>query len=541
MTLYKIKSSLFKIFIFTSFLISTHFSTYAYLANLTRNDPFPYFSSYYPYAFLSIRQKAHLRLFDNCYPTSRFRISASGYREFASFARDQEKNAINLGDINGRWNMLALFYDPVLRDKLFSVLNFTPTQNCTDLIINPIKSDPNKEFGFFTVPMLYRKYGVRFESELLLIDRCFYAVGLRIQFGVADIRQTVLGFKDLTCQALGIACPASSQTIIEDTCPAPTPAPPPPVARPFIDETTNPIPPCPAEQPCVQVGPTTPTDCVPLTQRFTPCCNQTLCLSFPAECKQEVVENIMMQRNIIFDCLGIDTCNFNRVGMEDLRLNLYWRQIFVINQEGEFYPRVLFMPFLDAGVGIPLDRERDARKAFSLPIGNNNHLSAGLTGGFTIDFLDTIDLYFQAGFTRFFKRDFCNVSLPTNVKEGGIFPYKADVNVRPGSTWQFSAGMYAYHFLDNLSFWWEWLIVSHRPDRIKVCKSFIPEDSIYFKQGFLVDLAECLSKWEVHMVNAALNYDLSPNLSVGLLWQAPVKQRNAYRSGTILGTVTFVY
>lgn len=528
---------------FKLLLISLQFTTYSYLDNLTNNDPFPQFSSVYPYSYLSTRQKAHLMQLDYCYPVSRFRISASGYRQSACFARDHNRNAINIGDLNGRWNMLALFYDQSLRDQLFKILNFNPEGTCLEDITDPSKSDPNQEFGFFTVPILYRKYGVRFETELLLVDRCFYSIGLRIQFGVADIRQTVLDFSDLTCQALGIACPAVSNdtSTTLTTCPSPTPEPPVPVARPFINENTNPLPPCPANTPCVPVGPCVPLDCVPLTQRFEPCCDATVCFPFTAECKRIVIEKIMKQKNIIFDFLGLDTCSFNRVGPEDLRINLFWRQIFVINQENPAYPRLLFMPFIDAGIGIPLDKERDPRLAFSVPIGNNNHVSAGINAGFTLDFLDTIDLSFHAGFTRFFKRNFCNVRLPTHPKESGIFPYKADVEIRPGTTYHFGAGIHAYHFLDNLSVWSEWQYISHREDRIKVCRSFIPEDSIYFEKGFLVDLAECLTKWEVHFITTGFNYDLSPFLSTGILWQAPVKQRNAYRSGTVLGTITFTY
>ena len=159
--------------------------------------------------------------FDYTYVPERFRISVSGYRQYARRARDSENNIINIGDINGRWNMIALFYDPAMRNQLFEAalgignslmpvaMRLQFLNDCMPFLTNPIYSDTNREFGFFTIPALYRKYGARFESEILLIDRCYYAVGLKAQWGIADVRQTVIHFGDLTSQALGISCSCS--------------------------------------------------------------------------------------------------------------------------------------------------------------------------------------------------------------------------------------------------------------------------------------------------------------------------------------------
>lgn len=531
------------------------------LANLTYNDPYPYFSTIFPYLYLTQNQKAQLMQFEYAYIANRFRVNISAYRQSANFGRNRQRDAVNLGDLpNGRWNMLSFFWDPVLAQQLFSILkiNFTdltfncnppmsetcmPTDtldDCFCIITQPDKSDPNQEFGFFTIPMLYRKFGVRFESELLLFDSCYYSIGLRVQTGVANITQRVLGFTDLTCQALGIACPTSPPGPSSSTT-TPLPANPVPVAVPFIDQATNPIPPCPAQVPCVPVGPTTPSNCVELPQMFKPCDTGQICFSFDAPVKQVVIEHIMRKHHTITSFLGLNSNSFDKVDLEDFRMILFWRQIFIINEEDEFYPRLLLIPWAEAGVGLPLGRQRNLSKTFSLPIGNNDHVSAGLCSGFTLSYLDTIDLNFGAGFTRFFEREYCCYPMPTNPKESGLFPYAADVNIRPGTTWQFGASLNAYRFLGNLSFWAEYLFVQHRHDEIEVCRSFIPSTSIYFKKGFLVKKAEDLTKWEVQMFTFAFNYDLSPNLSAGLLWQAPVKQRQAYRTGTVTGTLSFIY
>ncbi len=505
----------------------------------TPNDPYPFFSSYYPYSFLTARQKANLMRFDYTYAENRFRLSVSGFAQHANCGRNSEGNSVNLGDINGRWNMLGLFYDPKLREVLFEGLLGTRTPNlsaeCASLITDPRFVDPNREFGFFSIPLRYRKHGVRFETEILLIDRCFYGVGLRVQWGIAAIRQTVKAFEDFTCQALGIACPASPRVITNEGGPNPQTKPPTGITPPFRDPT-GPLavgePLCPPDR---------ERECVPLLQPFQPCNTQTVCLSFPGECKQFVIENIMKQRDRIAQILGLDICNFHKIGMDDLYVSIYWRHLYIMNEDNENYPRVNFMPFAEGGVGIPMFKEERNKQLFAVPFGSNRHASIIGRAGFTIDFPDTIDLIVSGGFSFFVKRDYCNYRMPTNSAESGIFPYAADVSLRPGPTLYGTIGMHAYHFLDNLSFWGEYCIVSHADDEIKVCRSLIPQDSIYFETGFDVNRAECFSKWEAHFVNLGFHYDLTDNFSIGLLLQVPVRQRNAYRSHTVLGSINFVY
>ena len=479
-----------------------YFSAYAELPNLTRNDQYPIFSSVYPYEFLAMRQKAQLMRFDYTYTPARFRISVSGYRQYASTARDSERNAINIGDINGRWNMLGLFYDPKMAAILFEALGINPSTipgppsgitslPCLNYITQPNLVDPNQEFGFFTIPMLYRKYGARFESEILLIDRCYYAVGLRVQWGLADVRQTVCSFQDLTCQALGISCPAGTPQVIESpTGNAPSTVTFTGITPPYTDPNSPTGVTCPANSPMSTCG----NNCVEPLQVFTPYTSQQVAMGFDGYCKQFVIQNIMNQTPLIAKVLDLDICNYHKVGVDDLRMLLYWRHIYITNEDDERYPRVLFMPFAEAGVGIPMEKAEPTYKPFSVPIGNNNHTYVGGTAGFTIDFLDTIDCTFSGGFSYFFPHDYCNLRLPTNAAESGIFPYTADVTIRPGPTWYFNVGMHAYHFLDNLSIWVEYCIVSHAQDKIHVCRSFIPAGSAYEKTGFLLrKLNVCLN------------------------------------------------
>ncbi len=526
------------------FQVST--GLYGMFPNLTQNDPLPLYSSRFPWSYVATRQKAEWMRYQYDYVQPRFRTSVSGYRQYANRARDEIRNVIYPGDIKGRWNILAFFYDPKLRNELYKLLGITENSipdDCKKFIEDPRYSDPNQEFGFISVPLLYRKYGVRFESELILINNCFDAVGFMIQWGINDIRQTIIEKKKLslfnfpTCQALGEACPASPRGPMEG-CTTPGPVDVEGITPPFVSPLD--IPPCTSTS-CTACNVNGQQNCVTLSQPFTPCCDGKVCRGFPADCKEYILDYIMSQTDKIADFVNLDICNYHKIGLDDLRLSLYWRKLYMINEDDERYPRVVFMPFAQAGVGIPMMKGVTNNEVLALPNGNNRHTYVSGRTGFTIDFLDTIDIYFSGAFSYFFKRDYCDFRMPTAPQESGIFPYSADVSIRPGPTWTFNFGMHAWHFLDNLSVWIDYNIVSHATDKIEVCRSHIPDGSLYFDKGFEVERAECFTKWESHVVNVGFNYDLFDCLAIGLVWQAPAKQRNAYRTGTILGSLHYVY
>jgi len=527
------------------------------LNNAISNDPYPLYSTYYPYDFLTSRQKANLRKFEYAYAQEKIRISISPFRQYTNRARNENQSVIQIGDMLGRWNMLALFYDPVLRDKLFQALDLYPffpfltnpnpsstlpplpsltnSYECYEKIIEPSKMDINKEFGFFSVPVIYSKYGVRVESQLLLKDECFYAVGLMVQTGIANIRQTVVAFNDLTAQAAGTTYPYTSTGQSSGTSPIPSPASQTGITPPYISTTSTTA----DSITCPQVVPA--SECAGVIQPFTPITSGVYSIGFGGGCKELVIQRIMEKHQKIADILGLDIRSYQKIGLEDLRLQLFWRQIFIVNQEDEDYPRLLVMPWLAAGAGIPMDKPIPDNQPFAVPLSNNGHISYGASGGLTIDFLDSIDIDFNFGITGFSRNKYINFRMPTSVFEGGIFPYSADVTIKPGITWNLGFGIHSDRFLDNLSFWAEYVIVNHESNDIDICKSFIPSDSIYYKTGFLIKRMESLTKWEVQVFNIALNYDLSENLTAGILWQSPVRQRNAYQSGMILASVNFIY
>ena len=56
-----------------------------------------------------------------------------------------------------------------------------------------------------------------------------------------------------------------------------------------------------------------------------------------------------------------------------------------------------------------------------------------------------------------------------------------------------------------------------------------------------IDVAkmESESEWTSAFINVGLNFEISCNTSLGLLWQTPVFQRYAYRPTTLMGSIEF--
>jgi len=252
--------------------------------------------------------------------------------------------------------------------------------------------------------------------------------------------------------------------------------------------------------------------------------------------KTNVDEFLMDQIVAITDELQIDFCNdFIETSMEDIRFNLFWRSAFPVNEDAESsWARFLAIPYLQLSGSFSPVRIDNGRNFFAAPFGNNGHSSAGLTGGVNLDFLETIEIGGEVGWTHFFKRDFCNMPIPNNEFQNNLYPFSTDVSIQPGDNWYFCARLAAYHFLDRLSMHFEWYVLDHQPDHYQL---LIPDPD----QAFVPSVLECQSSFKVKLGNIGFNYDFSPNFNLGFLWQIPFSQRNAYRSSTIMAglNVTF--
>lgn len=500
------------------------------ITTLNKNDPAPIFSSAFPYSYLYQHEKEYLKKRTDFWDNQFFNISISPFYQRASVGTNIDQRFSELGDLTGKWNMIAVLpqgnFDRDLNqfiptgggilpaesvnfessasiaNNLFCCINKNFVSTGTDglPVNNPIPEEllstqgllslqtfPEEFFGFFSVPIKYRKIGVRFDSSIRF--NCDF--GLSFQTGVADISQT---------------------------------------AR-FIDQTTTPTQCIPT--PCISDCPTTTNPAINCLNPFAPCRVSGGTWKCIVDC---VHTELMNKLGTLAEDADINLCNFNKTSMEDVHLELWWRHAFNVNPEyvdGCWTP-FYFIPFASIGGSFATGAKAIPNQPLSLAFGNNGHNAVRFNAGFTLDFVDTIELGMHAGVTHFFKRNIKNLRVPNNDWQNGFIPFKAHAQVQPGDTWHVGLVMNAYRFLGCFSSNIEYLYVSHLRDKICLWQA---DPNNFFKPCNL----ECKSPWNAHLLNVAINLDVSPNFTLGLIMQLPLARRNAYKTSTYMASFLITY
>ncbi len=514
------------------------------ISMLTKNDPYPMYSTVYdPYLTTWTKEwfKGHN---DECYSNETLALSITPFTQKASTGRNFEHQRRFLGDLTGYWNMLGLIYGPDNVGAVSSVppsatnitsldntqLGFAKQSIFADLFNNnPSITDPDNyvisdanstsvpyvltdgtfQIGYFSVPIKYRKVGVRAEFDIQ-----FYCdFGMTVQVGVSEIRQTFTGFINRANNL-----PTNSGTDLNETgcnsiacCPAP--------------DTNGVVPVQSFSNNFCRNIPRLLTDgtYAGCTVNFMP--STTVCTTPFVQIQSELMPP--EQANLIFRQLGLKTCNFEKTSFEDVRIIGWWRHVFDVNHDRYCWPEFLIIPSLSLNIIIPTAKKQHRNFLQALPFGNDGHFSVGFDAGLAIDFVETIEIAFNGGLNWFDQKNKNNYFLPTDINQTGVFPFATNVKVKPGLNFNFNAVLNAYHFYDRFSAYAEWVYVKHEHDKITLRA---PDPT------FLPDIAACLTKFMSQFVNAAINYDISPNITLGFMAQFPVAQRNAYRSTTYLGT-----
>lgn len=252
----------------------------------------------------------------------------------------------------------------------------------------------------------------------------------------------------------------------------------------------------------------------------------------PSLTKENVNYYLMDKFDIISDQLCLDTTSYHLTTMEDLRFNLFWRHAYEGNTIIDHWPSLYVMPFFMLSGTVAVGKEPKPNQMFGLSHGSNGHHAIGGSAGIQLDFVETVDVGVEIGATHFFPRDICCFRVPNSPEQSTIFPFTTDVRRSPGWNWHFCAKLGAYHFLEHLSFYFQYALVQHQEDKIclKCCDPcFCPET------------LEEVSAWRNQVANISFDYDISPHLSVGFLWQAPLMQRYSFRSTTLLFSLNAFY
>jgi len=263
--------------------------------------------------------------------------------------------------------------------------------------------------------------------------------------------------------------------------------------------------------------------------------------------KESVDEVLMDQLDTIAEQLHININDYIETSVEEVRFNFFWRQAFEVNRDAESYwARFLMIPYFEGAFSISPGKKDIHRKFFAVPFGNNAHNSIGFTTGINFDFVETIEIGGEVGYTHFFPRNFDNMPIPNSKFQTNLFPFSTDVSIKPGHNWHFGARIAAYHFIDNLSMFFEWFVLDHQQDSItlRAPNTVIvePEEGVAVQeQVFVPNILAATTSFKTKLGNIGFNYDLAPNIAVGFLWQIPFSQRNSYRSSTLMAgfNVTF--
>ena len=501
------------------------------LSSLAKNDPYPIYTSLDPQEYLFTREKIMIKGFPLLLPYPQYMsFSLSPFGQNACGGKNFCGKRVPLGDLDGRWNMLGLLYDPLpegrvlpprlqtAKDIIFPPGSMGPVT--PDILDDGRFVDPAHLFGFFSVPLDYKKRGFRFQFSTML--SC--TVGIIFEGGVSDIVQKVVGFDNLTCQI----CSEYEDRI--------NPCLPPPCCDRIRLEPCETTTSCPTIQPLCTYSVTGPILCCNRENLFPNCASTEPNPSSANLTCQNVNKLLMYELATIAKEIGLDICNFHDTSIEDIRLRLFWRDAFYINKGLAGWAEFLLIPYAELGGTIGIAKAKKPNVAFSLPFGNNGHSSLGGAVGINFDFIETIEIGAEAGITHFFSRDICDFRIPNGVPtrecQLGIYPFTTDVRVDPGLNWHFGAKMQAYHFLDRLSVYIQYLLIHHENDTITLKK---PDPA------FRPKILEKSSYWTAQIANIGFNYDISPSMSLGVLWQAPLSQRNAYRTSTVLFSFSGTY
>ena len=438
---------------------------------LDYNDGYQLFGTVLPTSVLNRECRELLKQEGNGID-ERFFFSAAMYGQKATTARDLKKQTSFVGDVHGRLNMVGLMYGALPKGVIQpSLLQTAALQN------------------FQTAPLATTSIANPTYSDLTQNFGFFtdpgkyHKVGLRFQASVRPFQDLIF-----TVQA-GIA---------------------------DLQQTTSLV----GMTPLALAANVYPANAVVTPTQFA--------------LDQTTVEQYLMEpAQQIFQQLGVTVGDVQQTGPEDVSFYAILRHNFPINQEAdpEEWAYFIFTPILQIGATAAAAKAASPYKLYDLSLGNNRHQSINVSAGFSLDFAETLELDFFTGITHFFSRTSV-ARVPTSQLQSTLFPYTTNIISKPGQSWFISLGINAYHLMDNLSVYAQYLYMAHLKDKI----SLVTPDP-----AFLPSRLEQDSPFKIQVANFGFDYDLSPNFAIGLGYQWPLARRGAYKTNTVLLNLTLTF
>ncbi len=440
---------------------------------LNYNDAYPLYSTFYPSSILNVSRKESMKVENGGTGISEmFQFSLTPFGQKATLARDLEKNVAFLGDVRGPLNMMGLLYGNLPTGVIQPPLLQTAAAQIFQATPAITFADPDYTDETWQFGFFTQPLKYRKVGLRGQIAVRFYDFVISVQGGVADLRQT---FSEMNNQT---------------------------------NNTTS-----------------VPGNVYPAgTIVSTPQWNQD-----QANCNQYLMEPYRE----IFKELGVSASTVQQAGQEDVTILLTWLHNFPVNihRDPEEWSHFIFTPFIQFGASLAAAEATNIAKLYDLPLGNNKHNALQFNAGICLDFFETIELDIQGGVTHFYSRTSLQ-RVPTSTLQSTLFPYVTNVKCSPGNSWFMAFGTNAYHFLDNLSAYVQYVYMAHLHDHNELV---VPDPA------FVPEQLDNISQFKVQLANFGFNYDISPNFSLGFGVQYPLARRGAYKAETFLLNLTLTF
>jgi len=459
--------------ILLSWLLACSAAPLAARVTLDYNDAYQLFGSILPSSILN-KESRQLLKDQGTGIDERFFLQVSMYGQKATTARDLKKQSVPVANVHGNLNMIGLTYGNLPIGVTQPSLLQTAGQQA---YYWPQPPNNNPLFSNPTYTDETQQFGFFSNAGK------YHKIGLRFQTGVRICEDIIFSIQ------AGVADLQQTTTL--------------------IDLTPN----------------SSYQNVYPASASYV--------LSFTPD--QATAEQYFMEpARAIFTQLGaIVDSDIQKTGAEDVSFYLTLRHNFPVNQDAdpEDWPYFIFTPIIQVGATAAAAKPKNPDIPYDLCLGNNRHQSVNIAGGFNFDFAETIEVDFFAGLTHFFSRTYL-ARVPTSIYQSVLFPYSTNIKVSPGDSWFISLGLNAYHFLENLSVYVQYLYTQHLTDTVQLVT---PDPA------FIPSRLEQDTPFKVQVANFGFDYDLSPNFALGVGYQMPLARRGAYKANTVLLSVTFTF
>jgi len=242
---------------------------------------------------------------------------------------------------------------------------------------------------------------------------------------------------------------------------------------------------------------------------------------------------LMNPHEQVLNELGIYTHEQKKTVFEDTYIELFWNLPWEI-EDASFNHVATVSPYLAVGVWIPSGKKKDQDQMFSVPSGADGFWGLSAVGSINLDFPGLIQLSFGGGATFYESRTISGYRVPSSQYQSVIYPWKARIKKRPGTVWYLNASLKTEEFIEQFSFFFDYVYSEHKRDSITLKETVTTRNAYFFPEKLRED-----SKWRTNVIHAGLNYRVSSGLDLGFSFQAHLSGARVYKTTTMMGTLNF--